>query len=126
MNARWTSFVGLVMMVSLAGCSSNSEPRLQAAYATCDAKPDAEVQMVSVVSLEDEGHTILIDTWNAASVSGVACVLDELDTPASVRAQIESTTALMGGQEAEAEGLNYTWSYHPDNGLKLVITDGQE
>jgi hypothetical protein len=30
---------------------------------------------------------------------------------------------MMGQQTAQESGLNYRWSYHPDNGLNMVITD---
>jgi hypothetical protein len=51
------------------------------------------------------------------------CLLGELGTPQSIIAQLGSTTALMGVQDATDDGLNYSWSYHPDNGVNMVITD---
>ena len=32
------------------------------------------------------------------------------------------TTAMMGVQDAKADGVEYSWSYHPDNGVNMVIT----
>ena len=29
---------------------------------------------------------------------------------------------MMGVQRGEDDGIHYGWSYHPDNGLNMVIT----
>jgi hypothetical protein len=39
-------------------------------------------------------------------------------------AQMDSTTALMGRQDADDGDLQYQWSYLPDNDIDLTITEG--
>jgi hypothetical protein len=54
---------------------------------------------------------------------GSVCVFDTLETPQSIIAAVDSTTAAMGVQLADDGDLHYSGSYHPDNGLNMVITD---
>jgi hypothetical protein len=71
----------------------------------------------------DVGATIVIDTGSKyGSVGGVTCVWSHLNTPSSVTEGVVSMTALQGQQSAAHEGISYSWSYHPDNGLNMVIT----
>lgn len=74
----------------------------------------------------DGGKTIVIDTGSkSGSVEGVQCVWAFIGTPQSIIASVASTTAMAGTQRATADGLSYSWSYHPDNGLNMVITEVQ-
>lgn len=77
------------------------------------------------MELTDGGATIVVDTGSQyGSTAGMDCVLDELGTSESIKAQMSRTTAMMGVQDAQHDGLDYSWSYHPKNGVNLVITDG--
>jgi hypothetical protein len=92
---------------------------LRDAFTSCK-----DIHMVQHVRLADAGHTIIVNTHSEnGSVKGVGCVLAILDTPKSIMSRVSSTNALMGSQHATADGLRYDWSYHPDNGLQMVITD---
>jgi hypothetical protein len=72
----------------------------------------------------DEGRTLIIDTESEyGPMGGVVCVLGELRTPQAIVAQMENTTSMMGVQEADDGNLHYQFSYHPDNGINMVITD---
>jgi len=93
------------------------ESRLEAAYDTCDASGQTEG-----VTLADNGDSIIIDT--SYNIDGVTCVLNELDAPDYVLSQVESTNSLMGRQSADWGDLTASWSYHPDNGLQMTITEG--
>ena len=53
------------------------------------------------------------------------CILDEAKTSDALWEQILSTTAMMGRQHASEHGWEYTWSYHPDNGLDMTITEAE-
>ncbi len=134
--------VSLLCTAVLAGCGSSSqvadnaaaagtsaaessptttdEPsRLERAYERCTYDRKA----ARTLDLGDEGNTIVIDTHSEyGTIDGVACVLTELNTPKSVIAAVDSTTAMMGVQDADVDGLTYSWSYHPDNGLNMIIT----
>jgi hypothetical protein len=103
-----------------AACSGGSSP-LQKAYDTCSSGGYR-----SGIELADQGRSILIDgepqdSTVGASISDIFCVLDALDVPDSVIARMERTTALQGQQEATWSGLIARWTYHPDNGLDIII-----
>jgi hypothetical protein len=94
-------------------------PRLEQAFTACRGRDGNDT-----MQLEDDGSTIVIDTRSEyGSRVGMDCVLTELDLPASIDAEMGRTTALMGVQEADHNGIEYSWSYHPDNGVNMVITD---
>jgi hypothetical protein len=93
--------------------------RLAAVYDRCTINDTG-----STMSLEDDDSTIVIDTGSEyGDPTGYLCVIEELDVPSSITAQMDRTTAMMGVQEAEDDGIEFSWSYHPDNGVNMVITD---
>jgi hypothetical protein len=66
----------------------------------------------------------MIDTESEnGSLDAAVCVFEKIATPQSVIAAVDSTTAMMGVQQADQGELHYSWSYHPDNGLNMIITD---
>jgi hypothetical protein len=84
-------------------------------------------------SLEDGGTTLLLpgrgeddpseEMLDAFMTQG--CVIRALGTRTSVVSRIETTRAMDGVQTAESDGLSYTWSYHPDSGLNLIIEESE-
>jgi hypothetical protein len=89
---------------------------------------DAKIACNNAGSVTDGGRTLTIDMTGGADERGSAytaadatCVLDELQTPTSIITLMETTRAIDGRQTDEWDGLTATWSYHPDNGLDIVI-----
>lgn len=79
------------------------------------------------LEIGDSGRTLTIDTQGEEDSSGTdivygLCVLTKLGVPDSVMSRIEQTTSLDGQQEAAWDGIDATWSYHPDRGLDMVLT----
>lgn len=78
----------------------------------------------------DGGRSLILDNRGSDAGSGaltwqqVECTLEELDVPESVLSRMLSTRALDGRQDAEWGGLRADWSYHPDNGLDVIIEVG--
>jgi hypothetical protein len=128
---RSTKFIGvIVVLIVLAACggedrhveiASPTPLRLEQAYRAC------ELDSESRVTLEDEGTSIISDGPPEGggkldeNLTAVACVLDELNVPDYITSQMDHTTSLMGLQEAEWDGIEASWSYHPDNGFDLVL-----
>lgn len=79
------------------------------------------------IDLGDDGHTLILDSEGAdspgADIADVYIVLAALDAPESVVAQMGSTRALDGTRDATWDGMTATWTYHPDDGLDVIITD---
>jgi hypothetical protein len=97
---------------------SNSETQLRQAFSSCHSG-----------DLADQDHTLVIDTAGddyesgADSFDGLACTLGKLGTPTSVTAQMDSTRALDGMQSADWGDFSASWTYHPDAGIDLIITE---
>ena len=118
-----TAVIAVVVAAATAGRDIVGTPvpsttPLQAAHDHC-----------MVGDVVDSGHTLVIDMRGedlgsgSLSASEVGCLLDYLDTPDSVTTQMNSTRALDGMRDASWAGLNATWTYHPDDGLDIIITD---
>lgn len=106
---------------------SDQQQAISDAY---DACADSEVgnpyggDMVpasTVLTLSDS--SIVIDGADDEYLSGPAadCVTAALGVDAATMSMINSTTSLMGRQTATNGDFTYTWSFHPDNGLDMVI-----
>lgn len=95
------------------------ETALWYAHANCKNREGGQT-----LQLADEDLTLLVDTRaQYGPIEGLICVMGELETPQAIISAMESTTAMMGVQEATDASLHYRWSYHPDNGIQLVVTE---
>lgn len=76
----------------------------------------------------DEGMTVTVDGRgdedpDGASISDTFCLLDATEVSTAAMAQIEGTTSLQGRQSASWGDVDASWTYHPDNGLDLILTE---
>lgn len=99
-----------------AGCGLVGDSRIQAAYDSCDKSDSLEAGEFVVA---DDGDSLIVE--GTTDVDGLACILGDLETPSTIVADIDSTTAMMGRQREDADGLAYAWSYHPDTGIVMTI-----
>ncbi|WP_432899596.1 hypothetical protein ACQP1S_24395 [Micromonospora matsumotoense] len=51
----------------------------------------------------------------------IVCILNELGTPDHVLSEMDSTRALDGKQSAQWGEVRASWTYHPDQGLDLIL-----
>jgi len=88
--------------------------------------------LLSPSVVQDEGRSAFLDNSGDDFGSGdltiaqVFCVLDGLDTPDAVINHMSQTRSLDGTQSDTWNDFSATWTYHPDNGLDIIIklTDG--
>ena len=104
-----------------AGDADGGLTALEAAVADCDADTGA-------FSLGDEGTSLVMDGVDDTairaqlkSLTAMACVLGSIDAPDTVIPLMTGTTALQGRQETTWDGYAASWTYHPDNGLDVII-----
>lgn len=89
---------------------------------------DRAVVQCKAGDVEDKGATLIIDMKGKDAGSGlyefadVECLLGQLEVPAAVKQSMVSTRALDGRQTGQWNGINAEWSYHPDNGLDIILT----
>ena len=97
----------------------DGETELRKAYKTCGQHGE----------ISDGDRTLFLDLGGKDSGSGsldvteLACVLVELETPSYVTTAMQQTRALDGRLSETWGNFEATWSYHPDNGLDVVIRE---
>lgn len=99
------------------------------AVAGSSAIPNAVEKCAAVdttgVEVMDKGRSLNLRTAGEESEGTdfvtVGCVLTELDAPDSLTTRLGSTRALDGTQSGEWAGFTASWTYHPDNGLNVIL-----
>lgn len=81
----------------------------------------------NVAELGDNGSTLTFHTRGDENPSGgsltdLSCLLSATDAPDSVRSRMSATRALDGMQTANWNDIEASWTYHPDSGLTLILT----
>ena len=131
-RGRWAAIaipLGVAAVALLAGppiiraAQDAMTPRLEKAADACN--------LMTLLIVGDEGKTLTLTTAGKSGKSAsytdikdVACVLTELEVPSYVISHIDSTRALDGQQTDEWDGISARWTYHPEDGLHLVLRDG--
>lgn len=122
-----TAGVAALAAALLVGCGSDGpDARLSDAHDECDlGRRPAEV-----VRLAGDGQTLVLDGKGGDGGLGVTpedyvCVLSALGAPHGVLAKMDSTRALDGQQSDEWDGITATWTYHPDEGLDVILETGR-
>lgn len=59
------------------------------------------------------------------SMTDITCVMDAIKVPDYVRAEMNKTRALDGTQRESWGNINATWSYHPNTGFNLGLSEKQ-
>ena len=129
---RWVAItipLGVAAVALLAGppiihaAQEAMAPRFERAVEACELAP--------VLVVADKGKTLTLTTAGKSGKSAsytdiedVACVLTKLEVPSYVVSHIDSTRALDGQQTDEWDGISARWTYHPEDGLHLVLRDG--
>jgi len=70
------------------------------------------------LDLENRGQ----DDYAGVSSADLWCFVDEMKTPASIVSHMEQTTSMDGRQVQEFDGIEVSWSYHPDRGMDSIWT----
>ena len=80
-------------------------------------------------AVSDGGHTMTLSAVAAeedpgpVSYTDFECVLTQLDTPQSVQSHMGQTRAMDGMQTNQWDDFEALWTYHPDNGINITITE---
>jgi len=59
------------------------------------------------------------------SMTDITCVMDAIKVPDYIRAEMNKTRALDGTQRESWGNINATWSYHPNTGFNLGLSEKQ-
>jgi hypothetical protein len=78
--------------------------------------------------VQDAGTSVFLNSEGDSYGSGdlslgdLVCVLVALDTPDAVTNHMSNTRPLDGTQSDTWDDFSATWTYHPDNGLDVILT----
>lgn len=138
---RKLSALAVVVLLALAACgestpatgldpSPSAPTEVPSAIETAQANCEQQVAVGNSWAMQPPGE--LLDGGEAISLSsdfgedtidGIVCIFAELDLPDSIIARMDRTRALDGMQEAQWPGFAASWTYHPDDGLNVIITE---
>jgi hypothetical protein len=140
---RLTAVAVVAVLAACGGGDDDDEAETEAA--TPDASPieqaveDANLRPddEQFVTVADGGRTLIIDGESADSanrfmpnrvqdgltIAASARLLSALDMPQSISARMSGTRALDGTQTGEWGDFSATWTYHPDDGLDIVVVE---
>ncbi|WP_020076065.1 hypothetical protein [Cryocola sp. 340MFSha3.1] len=121
--------VGLAL--ALSGCASPTAKPTPTETRTVMQKAMDKCDLISVspgLSLGDGKHTLILDGKGKEDSDGMSaetelCILKALNVTDAILNEIETTRALDGRQEGTWDGVDASWTYHPDNGLDLTLTE---
>jgi hypothetical protein len=104
--------LGLVFFIA----GNRTDSRLKDAVSTCD------VADASGITFAEDGQSLVFDGKGEDDYIGgdfydVECLLNAMEAPSTVWAQMLKTSSLMGVQESNWDGISVSWSYHPNSGL---------
>ena len=133
MRSAKKALIAFALLLSLTGCgaatgatskpsattTTPSQTRFEKAVAACPA--------VAADVVSDKGKSIHLsgegEEAKGMAMEDIACVFSDLDLPSSVVAKIDRTNSLMGVQTETWEGMEISWTYHPDNGADFILVD---
>jgi len=116
----------VLMVLVLSSCGqvtdsigSIGKSKLQAALESCADTYSGHIEVL------DDGKTLSIDgkgeEHQGATFTEIDCVLSAIPVPSYVTSRMDQTRALDGMQREKFDTYDISWSYHPDNGLDIVI-----
>lgn len=119
--------VAVVMILGIVAISRGGVPNTVTDNDLTLIEDAAAVGDSVYIEAADDGQTLIIDgrgdVSSGASTEDIAVSLMLLGMPQSVVARMDNTRALDGTQSASWNGFTATWTYHPDSGLDIVVTD---
>lgn len=127
--------IPLLAILALTGCASASTspaeivadavasgPSLITVVEACDLPESALMDDGASLMLDGKGEDDRTGAAGKLSIEQLCCALFELETPESTVTKMSNTRALDGMQSDTDENFEYTWTYHPDDGLDVIVT----
>ena len=127
-RAKLAKTLGVLALIA-AACVAVSRWSAKASAPGAATPPKSPIEQVAAscgVSAASDGRSITVRTAGAKTAGGksikdVVCVLAGLKAPQHIYSLIDATRALDGMQSESWGDYVARWTYHPDNGLTIVI-----
>ncbi|MFP4512489.1 MAG: hypothetical protein ACLFRV_06040 [Acidimicrobiales bacterium] len=118
-SRRWSlgaSLVAALLVAAslLAGCSGDGQADL-------GSIAEETFSEESVWQGDDRYLSVTLRDGDFVHVVELDVYLEQLGFSPAVSERMGRTRALDGTQSAHGDGVNVTWTYHPDNGLQAVF-----
>lgn len=123
--------LGILIGVLLAGLV-HADTTPSASNAIASAVEACAAGEASGIEVLDGGNSIQMKTAGkdvgqpGAHYKKVACILNELHAPESLISKMDATRALDGTLQGHWDNLSASWTYHPDNGLRVIVETVRE
>ncbi|MBY4570571.1 hypothetical protein ACN95_11150 [Gordonia sihwensis] len=118
--AAGTVVLGVIVAVIVLVVVDSGPSRVTASsvVAECDSSS-------STLTLAEDGKTIEFTYHPDRSTSQAVydCLLEQTKAPSSVDARVLGTRAIDGTQQADWEGWEMFWNYHPDSGASITLSE---
>lgn len=116
--------IGLIAIPTIsAGMASQAEALAPSPFMV--ALDSCDMDDSAYATIGDDGASLELQTFGdeAAGMDfgELTCITESLDVSDAVMSRIETTRALDGRQEASWGDFTASWTYHPDNGLNMLI-----
>ncbi|KUG58985.1 hypothetical protein [Nesterenkonia jeotgali] len=101
---------------------------LQVAYSSCDGDDsdwvtyDPDYSVLTVSRAFAESGSSFSDAGLEAAIA-YGCIMEEIDAPTHVKDDVSRTRALDGTRDTSWGDYSASWTFHPDSGLNIQITD---
>jgi hypothetical protein len=120
--ALGAAIMGGVWGITAAVGSGSDKPSSHTAETFQSAVNECELDDASGVLLDHNSVTFsATGEYLGADMDDVECTLDALNAHTSTLSKINQTRALDGRQDDHWGGFEASWTYHPDDGLNLVV-----
>ncbi|RWR15812.1 hypothetical protein D8Y23_15260 [Microbacterium enclense] len=113
--------VAAAVAVPLLVSAAHSGPDFEAAV-----EKDCGLNLGVDAQLLDDGKALTLngagEESTGLSLESMACVLTALDVPDATITRMDSTRAMDGRQRDQLDGHAVKWTYHPDDGLDVLLS----
>jgi hypothetical protein len=119
---------------TLTSTTATTEPPTTTTHATTTTQPvTTTTSPIDVGSVVSEYWLLATDSYAedfaqirfkvliAGEEQNLEKILDRLGMPAGTLQRLMATRALDGTQMAESEWVTMSWTYHPDDGMNIII-----
>jgi hypothetical protein len=80
---------------------------------------------ITLIGEPEDPYWVNITKVTGLTIRDMTCVLTALSVPDSIVSQIDATRALDGMQRASWNRFSASWTYHPDHGLRIILTEAK-
>lgn len=124
----------LGVLVALSACGGGSDTA-SSASATQESLIQKSIHECGLkgsnfMSLGDDGNTLTLQGapkyGDGLSFDQIKCVVTTTGGPDSVASKMGQTRALDGMQNATWGDYEATWTFHPDNGMNVILTKASQ